>query len=70
MKRDLLTHSVSTVTSESAFSTAGRVLTDTRNRLASETFEMSICGKDWLNAETRKQNKIVDKIIEDSPEYQ
>ena len=60
----LLTSSVSTVTSESTFSTTGRVMTDTRNHLASEVIDISICGKDWLDAETRSQNKTVDEIIE------
>ena len=68
MARDLLTSPASTVPSEYIFSTTGRVLTDTRNRLASEAIEISICGKDWLNTETRSQNKTVDEIIEDSPE--
>ena len=68
MARDLVTPPASTVASESAFSTGGRVLTDTRNRLASEAIEMTICGKDWLDAESRTQNKTVEEIIEDSPE--
>ena len=53
MAHDLLTPHVSTVTSESDFSTVERVLTDTRNCLASEAIEMSICGKDRLDAEIR-----------------
>ena len=68
MTHDLLTPNVSTVPSEFTFSTAGRVLTHTRNCLASEAIETSISGKDWLDAETRNQNKIVDEIIEDSSE--
>ena len=55
MTRDLLTSLTFTVASESAFSTDGRVLTDTRNRLALDAIEMIICGKDWLEAEKRSQ---------------
>ena len=68
MTHDLLTPPVFTVTSESTFNTAGRVLTNMRNRLASEAIEMSICGKNWPDARTRRQNKTVDEIIEDFPE--
>jgi len=65
---DLRTPPTSTVASESAFSTGGRVLTDLRNRLASSTIEMSICLKDWLDAEKRKQDSSLEDILEDSPE--
>jgi len=68
MARDLLIPHASTVASGSAFSTTGRVLTHTRNRLASEVIEMSICWKDLLDTETRSHNKTVDEIIEDSLE--
>ena len=68
MARDLLTPPASTVASEFPFSTGGRVLTDTRNRLASDVIEMTICGKDWLDAEKRSQNKTIDGLTEDSPE--
>ena len=68
MTRDLLTPPTSTVTSESTFSTGGRVLTDTRNRLASDAIEMTICEKDWLDVEKRSQNKIIYDLLEDSSE--
>ena len=68
MARNLLTPPAYTVASESDFSTGGRWLTDSRNRLASDAIEMFICGKDWLDAEKRSQNKIIDDLIEDSPE--
>ena len=67
MAHDLLTHLASTVASESTFSTSGRVLIDTRNHLASDAIEMTICGKDWLDTEKRSQNKIIDDLIEGSP---
>jgi len=44
------------------------VLTDMRNCLASDAIEITICGKDWLDAEKRSQNKIIDDLIENSPE--
>ena len=65
--RDLLTPPASTTASEFAFNTGGRVLTDTRNRLASDTIEIIICGKDWLDAEKRSQNKTINDLIEDFP---
>ena len=68
MARDLLTPPVSIVALESAFSTRGRVLTDTRNRLASDVIEMTIYRKNWLNAEKRSQNKIINDLIEELPE--
>ena len=43
------------------------MLTDMRNRLASDAIEMTICEKDWLDAEKRSQNKTIDNLIEDSP---
>ena len=55
MARDLLTPPASTVASESAYSTGGRVLTDTTNCLASDAIEMIICGKYWLDAEKKSQ---------------
>ena len=54
--------------SKSTFSICDRVLTDTRNYLASDAIEMIICEKDCLDAEKRSQNKIIDDLIEDSPE--
>jgi len=68
MARDLLTSPASTVASESAFSTGSRVLTDRRNRLASSTIEMSICLKDWLDAENKMRDQSLEDIIEDFPE--
>ena len=66
MARDLLTPPASTVPSESAFNTGGRVLTDMRNRLASDAIEMTICEKDLLDAKKRSQNKTIDDLIKNS----
>ncbi|XP_038981360.1 zinc finger BED domain-containing protein RICESLEEPER 2-like isoform X1 [Phoenix dactylifera] len=48
MVRDILAIPVSTVASESAFSTAGRVLDDFRSSLSPNTVEVLICAQDWL----------------------
>jgi hypothetical protein len=48
MARDFLAIPVSTVSSESAFSAAGRVLGKNRTSLSPETLEALVCAKDWL----------------------
>nr|XP_034592020.1 zinc finger BED domain-containing protein DAYSLEEPER-like [Setaria viridis] len=50
MARDFLAIPLSTVASESTFSTAGMVIDKYRNSLSSETVEALICTKDWLKA--------------------
>ncbi|XP_023742636.1 zinc finger BED domain-containing protein RICESLEEPER 2 [Lactuca sativa] len=45
---DVLAIPVSTVASESAFSTSGRHVTPHRNRLHPDTLEALICVQDWL----------------------
>jgi hypothetical protein len=47
---DVLAVQASTVASESAFSTGGRVVSDYRSRLMSDTVEGLICLQDWLRA--------------------
>ena len=48
MARDFLAIPVSTVSSESAFSTAGRLLGKERTSLAPATLEALVCSKDWF----------------------
>jgi hypothetical protein len=48
MARDFLAIPVSTVSSESAFGAAGRILGKNRTFLSPETLEALICAKDWL----------------------
>ena len=51
MARDLFAAPASTVASESALSTSGRVISDYRSRLTSKNVEALICLQDWLRAE-------------------
>jgi hypothetical protein len=51
MARDLFAAPASTIASESAFSTSGRVISDYRSRLTSKNIEALICIQDWLRAE-------------------
>uniref|UniRef100_A0ACD5Y415 Uncharacterized protein n=1 Tax=Avena sativa TaxID=4498 RepID=A0ACD5Y415_AVESA len=46
--RDIFAIPVTTVASESAFSTSGRVLSEHRSRLASDMLEALMCSQDWL----------------------
>jgi hypothetical protein len=48
MARDFLAIPVSTVSSESAFSLSGRILSDNRSSMTPQTLEALVCGKDWL----------------------
>lgn len=49
--RDILAIPVSTVASESAFSTSGRLLSPHRSRLSSKTVEALMCSQNWLWAQ-------------------
>ena len=57
MARDLLSSQASTVASESAFSTSGRVISLRRTRLSPEAVETCICLKDHLDAVDRIQDQ-------------
>ena len=52
MARDVLAIPVSTVASESAFSTGGRVLDSFRSSLSAKVVESLICTQDWLRSST------------------
>ena len=56
MAKDALAIPISTVASESAFSTGGRVLDVFRSSLTPTMVEALICGQDWLKASTFLKN--------------
>ena len=53
LAKDIMYVSVSTTSSESCFSLAGRIIELRRCRLGSETMEMLICFEDWEKAKRR-----------------
>jgi hypothetical protein len=48
MARDVLAISLSTVSSESAFSLGGWILSDNRSSMTPQALEVLVCCKDWL----------------------
>jgi hAT family C-terminal dimerisation region len=50
LTRDILAVPISTVASESAFSTSGGTISPARNSLNDESIEALICAQDWLRA--------------------
>jgi hAT family C-terminal dimerisation region len=50
LTRDILAVPISTVASESTFSTSGRTLNPVRSSLSDENIEALVCGQDWLRA--------------------
>ncbi|KAL5705817.1 Ulp1 peptidase [Ranunculus cassubicifolius] len=56
MARDILPIQVSSVPSESAFSTGGRVINDHRASLGSDTVEALLCTQSWLPSLTKGLN--------------
>jgi hAT family C-terminal dimerisation region len=55
MARDVFVVPVSTVPSESCFSSANRILSDKRSKLGAHVFERLVCLKDLIDAEERNQ---------------
>jgi hypothetical protein len=56
--RDIFAIPVSTVASESAFSTSGRILSDHRSRLTPEILEALMCSQDWIRNNYKGTPKI------------
>ena len=50
LARDVLAIPVSTITSESAFSTGGRILDPFRSSLSPLMVQNLVCAQDWLQA--------------------
>ena len=48
MARDILSVPISTVASESAFSTGGRILDQYRSAMKPDVVEALVCCRDWL----------------------
>jgi hypothetical protein len=51
MARDLLVAPASTVASELAFFTSGRIISDYKSRLTRKKVQTLVCLQDWLRAE-------------------
>ncbi|KAL6191681.1 hypothetical protein ACLB2K_038071 [Fragaria x ananassa] len=62
--RDILAILVSTVASESAFSTGGPIVSPHLNRLHSSTLEALMCGRDWLWSELRDAPNTLEDVID------
>lgn len=63
LARDVLAVPISTVASESTFSTGGRVLDPFRSSLSPQVVEFLICGQDWLRKSSTPVN--VEELLED-----
>jgi hypothetical protein len=61
LAKDIFTMPVSTISSESTFSTTGRIIEERRWRLNPETVEALTCFKDRENAKLRLQHMVEDK---------
>ena len=66
MAKDIILVPVSTVSSESYFSLAGRIIEERRRRLLPETMEMLTCIKDWELEERRLEHAVDNQELEDS----
>jgi len=65
MAKDILTISVSTISSESTFSLTGRIIEERWRRLMLEMVEMLTCINDWETTEARLQHMVEDKKLEE-----
>ncbi|XP_071905755.1 zinc finger BED domain-containing protein RICESLEEPER 2-like [Coffea arabica] len=54
---DILSVPITTVPSESSFSTGGRVIDDQRASMSVETVQMLLCGNDWIRSLHGLKNK-------------
>ena len=67
MAKDVLAIPVSTVSSESAFSTSGRVLDQFRSSLGPKTIEALVCAQDWFKASNISVD--IERFLEDVEKY-
>uniref|UniRef100_A0A2N9F051 HAT C-terminal dimerisation domain-containing protein n=1 Tax=Fagus sylvatica TaxID=28930 RepID=A0A2N9F051_FAGSY len=69
--RDILAIPVSTVASESAFSTSGRLLSPHRSKLHPKTVEALMCAQNWLwagikgTSSTKEEDMDIQNILDD-----
>lgn len=66
--KDVLAIQVSTVASESAFSTSGRILDPFRSSLSPEMVEALVCTQSWLKGQ--QGGLKLDNYVDDSHSYQ
>ncbi|GKA74796.1 zinc finger BED domain-containing protein RICESLEEPER 2-like protein [Tanacetum coccineum] len=70
MARDLLAIPISTVASESVFSTSGRVLDSYRSSLGDKTIECLVCAQYWLRISLNpEKNEDMDTIAKIEKEF-
>ena len=65
MLLDILAIQISTVASESAFSTSGRVLNEYRNSLSTLIVEVLLCTQDWVRKSRKPIIDDIDDILKD-----
>jgi hAT family C-terminal dimerisation region len=70
MTRDVFTVSVSTIPSESCFSSANMILIDKRTKLGSKLFEQLVCNKHYIDVESRMQHDTTFEVATSSIETQ
>ncbi|KAJ3697616.1 hypothetical protein LUZ61_001321 [Rhynchospora tenuis] len=63
LTRDILAVPISTVASESTFSTAGRTLSPSRSCLNDESLEALICAQDWLKASVTETGAFFGDVV-------
>ncbi|KAK3024681.1 hypothetical protein RJ639_043203 [Escallonia herrerae] len=66
MAVDILSIPITTVASEAAFSTVGRVIDPYRASLSTKTVEALICGGDWIRSLYGAKEVYIDKIKEET----
>lgn len=64
MARDVLSIPVTSVASESAFSTAGRVLDPFRSSLTPNIVEALVCTQDWLRCSKLECENVEEQLEE------
>uniref|UniRef100_A0A2N9GLE9 BED-type domain-containing protein n=1 Tax=Fagus sylvatica TaxID=28930 RepID=A0A2N9GLE9_FAGSY len=75
LARDILAIPVTTVASESAFSTSGRLLSPHRSRLHPRTLEALMCAQSWLWSELKGSSSMpedatIQNILEDYDDHE